>query len=198
MQARQGPGANFGRRILQLLDLLGEPGRVVQAAIDGSQGRVDQLFALRPQFGPVGQIGEGGRVELVDQGRPLAVIELRIEEFLQEPLGQLRPAGLEQQLRRAEDVRRRGRVRGQQCRNHGVFRRGKVVRFAGSPRLIGPSRLARGRFGRGRFGRGRRAGFPVSLRPALRRDLVPTRSTKSTSLRPMPSRRKAIFGECGS
>ena len=96
---------------------------------------------------PAGQIGEGGRVKLVDQGRPLAVIELRIEEFLQESLGQLRPAGLKQQLRRAEDLRRRGRIRGQQGRNHGVFRRREVDRLPGGPGLLAPGGLCRGRLG---------------------------------------------------
>ena len=134
---------------------------------------------------PAGQIGEGRRVKLVDQGRPLAIIQLGIQEFLQESLGQLRPAGLKQQLRRVEDLRRRGRIRGQQSRNHGVFRRREVDRLSRQPWLYPP---------RPPFPRlacpPPRLAFPW---PAPRRGLVPTRSVKSTSLRPMPSRRKAIL-----
>ena len=158
LQACQGLRANVGRRVLQLLDLRGQPRRVVQAAIDCTQGRADQRFALRPQLAAAGQIGEGRRVELVDQGRPLTIIELRIEEFLKVSFGQLRPAGLKQQLRRVENLGWRGRVREQQCRNYGVFRRRKVDRLPGGTRLLAPGRrplrgARRGRLSRRRLAR---------------------------------------------
>ena len=123
--------ADLGRRVAQLLDLGGDSGWVMHAATGGAEGGVDQLFAFGPQFASPRQIGEGHRVELVDQGRPLGVVELGIEEFLKEALGQFGPAGLKQQLRRMEDLRRLGWVRGQQRRHHGVFGRREIDRLAG-------------------------------------------------------------------
>ncbi len=87
---------------------------------------------------------------LVNKRYPLIIIQLGIKQLSQVGFGQLRPAGVQEQLGRVEDLRGRLRVGCEQCGDDRIFRRpeiggpGRLTAHRG--RLCGSSRLSRGRF----------------------------------------------------
>ncbi len=152
----------FRRRVLQLPDQPGDSLGVLQPGVEGRHDGVGQSLALGPQGGAAGEIEEHRRAKLLAQVGQLLLVELGVEHLLQEALGQVRPAEVGQDLRRAGTFGGRGRLGGQDRRHGRVF----GGRFLGG-RLLGGRRVGL-RLGFRLLGPGRRTGSSTPLQPTKR------------------------------
>ena len=136
-------GASLGRRVVQLLDQLGQPLGALNRLRVGRQDRAGQLTRRRTQFRDRREIEKRLQAELSGKVGQFSVARIGVEGLLQEFLGQVGPLEVEEDFRAADEFGGSAGLALQDRQYGWVLRRGRLGGQRRLGRRLGGSRLAR-------------------------------------------------------